>query len=375
MNIGSNYLPLVHPARKYFELLYIEHFENRKVHNSYTKDVKKIKKYSAAKAGVNRRGVHSTDWVRDVISNTFVDGSFLAFLKPLINDKRYGRKLVLPNEIDLEFTMIPGEAYQICNSRKIRSFVDVMILENYEDEDITRILKEFNRGIIIDPISIARYKYFFFNIPYHLTFRKLIYEFMQDIASIDPEFERSYQPQLSLLGGEANIEDALNRLGYEDKTNSYERRAFKKIMDATNQEIIKIMGGDRSDPFRDVGEAFNALKQITNTYKSMKGVLKSEPVITDTVIKGVLESSEIFELSPGEQRAIFDGRKEGRLSSKEIANMRELEKKEIKMKKVEMGSRKSKEDDIKDSPKSADPKEENSKGKPDAPKAVKYRKV
>ena len=368
-------MPLLHPARKYFEFLYLEHLENRKVHNSYRKNIKKIKIYSVAKASVNQKGFHSTDWVRDVISNTFVDGSFLAFLKPLINDKRYGRKLVLPNEIDLEFTMIPGEAYQICNSRKIRSFVDVMILGNYEDEDITRILKEFNRGIIIDPISIAKYKYFFFNVPFYLTFRKLIYEFMQDIASIDPEFERSYQPQLSLLGGEANIEDALNRLGYEDKTNSYERRASKKIMDATTQEIDNLMGGGKSELFENLPDAIGALKQLTATYIALKGVLRSRPVITDTILKMPLQSSEIIELSLGEQKAIFDGRKEGRLNSKEIANMRELEKKEMESKKAESEGGKSKEDEIKDSPKSTDPKRDNSKGNPDVPKTVSYRKI
>ena len=375
MNIGSNYLPLVHPARKYFELLYIEHFENRKVHNSYAKDVKKIKKYSAAKAGVNRRGVHSTDWIEDVISNTFGDRSFLTFIRPLINDKRYDRKPVLPYEIDLEYTIIPIETYQICNSIRVRAFVDVLSLEYIGDETITQLLKEFDGRFEFDAVSIAKYKYFFFNIPYNLIFRKIIYEFMQDIAKIDPEFERSYQPQLSLFGGEANIEDALNRLGYEDKTNSYERRASKKIMDATTQEIDNLMGGGKSELFENLPDAIGALKQLTATYIALKGVLRSRPVITDTILKMPLQSSEIIELSLGEQKAIFDGRKEGRLNSKEIANMRELEKKEMESKKAESEGGKSKEDEIKDSPKSTDPKRDNSKGNPDVPKTVSYRKI
>ena len=348
MNIGSNHLLMFHPARKFFEFLYFEHLENRKVHASFKKNKKIIMKYSEASAGVNKNGVHSTDWVIDVISINFFDRSFVAFLKPLINDKRYDRKLVLPDEIDLEFTMIPAEAYQICNSRKIRQFVDVMILENYEDEDITRIIKEFNRGITIDPVSISKYKYFFFNVPLHLIFRKYIYEIMQDIAKIDPEFERSYQPQLSLLEGEANVEDALNRLGYEDETNSYERRAFKKIMDATSNETIKIMEGDRSDFFGNVGEALNAMKQVTNTYKSMKGVLKSEPVITDMVVNLPNQSSELFELAPGERKAIFEDRREGRLNNKEIAEQRAIDRASWEKEMAEPKSEKSAVDKIKD---------------------------
>ena len=223
-----------------------------------------------------------------------------------------------------------------------------MILGNCEDEDITRILKEFNRGITIDPLSISKYKYFFFNVPLHLTFRKYIYEIMQDIAKIDPEFERSYQPQLSLLEGEANVEDALNRLGYEVETNSYERRAFKKIMDATNKEIIKIMGGDRSDLFRDVGEAFNALKRVTDTFKSMKGVLKSEPVITDIVVNLPKQSSELFILSPGQRKAIFEDRSEGRLNNKEIAELRAMDRASWEKERAEPKSEKSAVDKIKD---------------------------
>ena len=348
MNIGSHDLLIFHPARKFFEFLYFEHLENRKSHASFKRDLKKIMEYSEASAGVNKNGVHSTDWVTDVISSNFFDRSFVAFLKPLINDKRYDRKLVLPDEIDLDFTMIPAEAYQICNSRKIRQFVDVMILENYEDEDITRILKEFNRGITIDPLSISKYKYFFFNVPFHLIFRKYIYEIMQDIAKIDPEFERSYQPQLSLLGGEANVEDALNRLGYEDETNSYERRAFKKIMDATSNETIKIMEGDRSDFFGNVGEALNAMKQVTNTYKSMKGVLKSEPVITDMVVNLPNQSSELFELSLGQRKAIFEDRREGRLNNKEIAEQRAIDRASWEKERAEPKSEKSAVDKIKD---------------------------
>jgi len=375
MNLGSNYLPLLHPSRKYFEILYIEHFENRKVHNSYKKDVKKIKMYSKTKAGVNRKGVHSIDWIRDVISNTFVDGSFLTFLKPLINDKRYDRKPVLPYEINLEYTIIPKETYQICNSKKVRAFVDVLALGYLEDETITQLLKEFDGRFDLDAVSIAKYKYFFFNIPYNLIFRKMIYEFMQDLANIDPEFEKSYEYQLSLLSGETEVEDALNKLGYEDKTNLYERKMLKKNIDKTTQEIENLMGGGKSELFENLADAIGALKQLTGTFISLKSVLKSDPVITDTIIKVPLQSSEIFELSLGEQKAIFYGTKEGKLNSNEIANMRELDKKEMESKGAASESGKSKEDDIKDSPKSADPKEENSKGKPDAPKAVKYRKV
>ena len=375
MNLGSNYLPLLHPSRKYFEILYIEHFENRKVHNSYKKDVKKIKMYSKTKAGVNRNGVHSIDWIRDVISNTFVDGSFLTFLKPLINDKRYDRKPVLPYEINLEYTIIPKETYQICNSKKVRAFVDVLALGYLEDETITQLLKEFDGRFDLDAVSIAKYKYFFFNIPYNLNFRMMNYEFMQDIASIDPEFERGYQSQLSILSGEAEVEDVLNRLGYEDKSNSYERRALKKNVDRTTQEVDNLLNGGKSEPFGNLTDAIAALKQFAGTYIAMKGALKSDPVITDTIIKEPLQSSEIFELSLGQQKAIFYGRKEGRLNRKEIAKMRELEKKKMESKGAASESGKSKEDDIKDSPKSADPKEENSNGKPDAPKAVKYRKV
>ena len=113
MKIGSHYLPIIHPARKFFELLYLEHLENRKLHNSYSKDSRKVKKYSEAKAGINRKGVYSADWIADVISGTFVDPSFIAFLKPLVNDRRYDRKKIIPSEIDLEFTKIPIEAYSI----------------------------------------------------------------------------------------------------------------------------------------------------------------------------------------------------------------------------------------------------------------------
>ena len=109
MKILRQYLPMIYPARKFFELLYLEHMENRKDHNSYNKDVKKVKKYSAAKACINRKGVHSTEWIRDVISNTFFDGSFLAYLNPLLNDKGYDRKHVLPAEIELEYTTLPNE--------------------------------------------------------------------------------------------------------------------------------------------------------------------------------------------------------------------------------------------------------------------------
>lgn len=375
MNLGSNYLPLLHPSRKYFEILYIEHFENRKVHNSYKKDVKKIKMYSPAKAGVNRNGVHSIDWIRDVISNTFVDGSFLTFLKPLINDKRYDRKPVLPYDIDLEYTIIPKETYQICNSKKVRAFVDVLALGYLEDETITQLLKEFDARFDLDAVSIAKYKYFFFNIPYNLIFRKMIYEFMQDLANIDPEFEKSYEYQLSLLSGKTEVEDALNKLGYEDKTNLYERKMLKKNLDKTTQEVDNLLNGGKSELFENLPDAIGALKQLTGTFIALKSVLKRDPVITDTIIKVPLQSSEIFELSLGEQKAIYYGKKEGRLNSKEIANMREMEKREMELKRAETESGKSKEDDIKDSPKSADPKEENSKGKPDAPKAVKYRKV
>ena len=375
MNLGSNYLPLLHPSRKYFEILYIEHFENRKVHNSYKKDVKKIKMYSPAKAGVNRNGVHSIDWIRDVISNTFVDGSFLTFLKPLINDKRYDRKPVLPYDIDLEYTIIPKETYQICNSKKVRAFVDVLALGYLEDETITQLLKEFDARFDLDAVSIAKYKYFFFNIPYNLIFRKMIYEFMQDLANIDPEFEKSYEYQLSLLSGETEVEDALNKLGYEDKTNLYERKMLKKNLDKTTQEVDNLLNGGKSELFENLPDAIGALKQLTGTFIALKSVLKRDPVITDTIIKVPLQSSEIFELSLGEQKAIYYGKKEGRLNSKEIANMREMEKREMELKRAETESGKSKEDESKDSPKSTDPKEENSKGKPDAPKAVKYRKV
>ena len=375
MNIGSNHLPIFHPARKFFEFLYLEHLENRKVHNSYKKDIKIKNIYSAAKTGVNRKGFNSTDWVRDVISNTFVDGSFLAFLKPLINSKGYDRKPVLPYQINLEYTTIPIETYQICNIQTVRAFVDVLILGYNKDEAITQLVKEFHGGFEINTTAIAKYKYFFFNIPYNLNFRMMNYEFMQDIASIDPEFERGYQSQLSILSGEAEVEDVLNRLGYEDKSNSYERRALKKNVDRTTQEVDNLLNGGKSEPFGNLTDAIAALKQFAGTYIAMKGALKSDPVITDTIIKEPLQSSEIFELSLGQQKAIFYGRKEGRLNSNEIANMRELEKKEMESKGAASESGKSKEDDIKDSPKSADPKEENSKGKPDAPKAVKYRKV
>ena len=375
MNLGSNYLPLLHPSRKYFEILYIEHFENRKVHNSYKKDVKKIKMYSPAKAGVNRNGVHSIDWIRDVISNTFVDGSFLTFLKPLINDKRYDRKPVLPYDIDLEYTIIPKETYQICNSKKVRAFVDVLALGYLEDETITQLLKEFDARFDLDAVSIAKYKYFFFNIPYNLIFRKMIYEFMQDLANIDPEFEKSYEYQLSLLSGKTEVEDALNKLGYEDKTNLYERKMLKKNIDKTTLEVDNLLNGGKSELFENLPDAIGALKQLTGTFIALKSVLKRDPVITDTIIKVPLQSSEIFELSLGEQKAIYYGKKEGRLNSKEIANMREMEKREMELKRAETESGKSKEDESKDSPKSTDPKEENSKGKPDAPKAVKYRKV
>lgn len=375
MNLGSNYLPLLHPSRKYFEILYIEHFENRKVHNSYKKDVKKIKMYSKTKAGVNRNGVHSIDWIRDVISNTFVDGSFLTFLKPLINDKRYDRKPVLPYDINLEYTIIPKETYQICNSKKVRAFVDVLALGYLEDETITQLLKEFDGRFDLDAVSIAKYKYFFFNIPYNLIFRKMIYEFMQDLANIDPEFEKSYEYQLSLLSGKTEVEDALNKLGYEDKTNLYERKMLKKNLDKTTQEVDNLLNGGKSELFENLPDAIGALKQLTGTFIALKSVLKRDPVITDTIIKVPLQSSEIFELSLGEQKAIYYGKKEGRLNSKEIANMREMEKREMELKRAETESGKSKEDESKDSPKSTDPKEENSKGKPDAPKAVKYRKV
>ena len=375
MNLGSNYLPLLHPSRKYFEILYIEHFENRKVHNSYKKDVKKIKMYSPAKAGVNRNGVHSIDWIRDVISNTFVDGSFLTFLKPLINDKRYDRKPVLPYEINLEYTIIPKETYQICNSKKVRAFVDVLALGYLEDETITQLLKEFDGRFDLDAVSIAKYKYFFFNIPYNLIFRKMIYEFMQDLANIDPEFEKSYEYQLSLLSGETEVEDALNKLGYEDKTNLYERKMLKKNLDKTTQEVDNLLNGGKSELFENLPDAIGALKQLTGTFIALKSVLKGDPVITDTIIKVPLQSSEIFELSLGEQKAIYYGKKEGRLNSKEIANMREMEKREMELKRAETESGKSKEDESKDSPKSTDPKEENSKGKPDAPKTVGYRKI
>ncbi|MCH7928701.1 MAG: hypothetical protein IID03_12100, partial [Candidatus Dadabacteria bacterium] len=309
MNFGSNNLPLVHPARKYFELLYIEHLENRKVHNSYKKDGKKIKKYSMAKAGVNRNGVHSTDWITDVLSNTFVDGSFLAFLKPLINDKGYDRKPVLPDKIDLEYTIIPKEAYQICNSKSVRAFVDVLILGYIEDERITQLLKEFDGHFDLDAVSIARYKYFFFNIPGYLIFRKRIYEFMQDIAKIDPEFKRNYQSQLSLLSGEAEVEDALNRLGYEDKSNSYERRALKKNVDRITQEIDNLLNGGKSESFGNLANAIDALKQFTGTYIAMKAVLKSDPVITDTVVKAPLQSDELFELNTALQKEIYFDRR------------------------------------------------------------------
>ena len=368
-------MPLLHPSRKYFEILYIEHFENRKVHNSYKKDVKKIKMYSKTKAGVNRNGVHSIDWIRDVISNTFVDGSFLTFLKPLINDKRYDRKPVLPYDIDLEYTIIPKETYQICNSKKVRAFVDVLALGYLEDETITQLLKEFDARFDLDAVSIAKYKYFFFNIPYNLIFRKMIYEFMQDLANIDPEFEKSYEYQLSLLSGKTEVEDALNKLGYEDKTNLYERKMLKKNIDKTTLEVDNLLNGGKSELFENLPDAIGALKQLTGTFIALKSVLKRDPVITDTIIKVPLQSSEIFELSLGEQKAIYYGKKEGRLNSKEIANMREMEKREMELKRAETESGKSKEDESKDSPKSTDPKEENSKGKPDAPKAVKYRKV
>lgn len=374
MKILRQYLPMIYPARKFFELLYLEHMENRKDHNSYNKDVKKVKKYSGAKAGINRKGVHSTEWIMDIISSSFIDPSFIAFLKPLINDKGYDRKPVLPYEIDLEYTTIPNETYQICNSKKVRAFVDVLALGYLEDETITQLLKEFDGRFDLDAVSIAKYKYFFFNIPYNLIFRKMIYEFMQDLANIDPEFEKSYEYQLSLLSGETEVEDALNKLGYEDKTNLYERKMLKNNIDKTTKEIENLMGGGKSELFENLPDAIGALKQLTGTFIALKSVLKSDPVITDTIIKAPLQSSEIFELSLGEQKAIFDGRKEGRLNSNEIANMRELDKKEMESKGAASESGKSKEDDIKDSPKSADPKEENSEGKPDAPRAVQYRK-
>ena len=67
MKIGLQYLPKFHPARKFFELLYFKHLENRKHHNSYSRNVKKSKKYSEAKAGINRKGEHSADWIMSVI--------------------------------------------------------------------------------------------------------------------------------------------------------------------------------------------------------------------------------------------------------------------------------------------------------------------
>ena len=135
------------------------------------------------------------------------------------------------------------------------------------------------------------------------------------------------------------------------------------------------MGGGKSELFENLPDAIGALKQLTGTFIALKSVLKRDPVITDTIIKVPLQSSEIFELSLGEQKAIYYGKKEGRLNSKEIANMREMEKREMELKRAETESGKSKEDESKDSPKSTDHKGANSKDKPDAPKTVGYRKI
>ena len=250
-----------------------------------------------------------------VISNAFIDPSFIAFLKPLVNDGGYDRRPILPFEIDLEFTKIPIEAYYICNDPTVRSFVDVLILENTGDETIANLVNKFDIRFEIEPDTIGKYRYFFFNIPFDLALRKVILNLLQDIASIDPIFKGSYKPQLSVLSG----------------------------------------------------EAVSSLKSVSAFYIPLTRILKSEPVITDRVTYLPFESSDLFELSRGQQEAIFYNRTKGRLTGEEIADVRKRggEKGELTNGKPE--SKESTDGKIKDDSKSADPKENKDKDNPEPP--------
>lgn len=375
MKIGSHYLPMIHPARKFFELLYVEHLEFRKLHNSYNRDSRKVKKYSEAKAGINRKGVHSADWIRDVISGTFIDRSFIAFLKPLVNDRRYDRKKILPSEIDLEFTRIPIEAYYICNEPTVRSFVDVLILENASDETIAGLVKDFDIIFKMEPDTIRKYRYFFFNIPFDFSWRQAIYEVLQDIANIDPMFKESYKPELRVLSGEANVLDVLNSLGYEDATNAYERKLFKKIINSHAREIDRLIEGGKSDLFETIGEAVSSLRSVSASYIALIEILKSEPVITDRLMDVPLESSEIFELNPAMIEKIFYNRMKGKLTNVEIAAHREREEAKRKLANGEPESKDLAESGIKESPESAKPKEDKDGDNPEPPVKRMVRKI
>ena len=159
----------------------------------------------------------------------------------------------------------------------------------------------------------------------------------------------------------------MNSLGYEDATNSYERKLFKNIINANGRENDSLIEGGNSDLFETIAEAVSSLKSVSASFIALTRILKSEPAITDRVMYLPMEDSDLFELSRGQEDAIFDNRKKGRLTGDQIAAVRKRrgEKRELTNGKPE--SKKTTDGKIKDDSKSADPKENKDKDNPEPP--------
>lgn len=117
------------------------------------------------------------------------------------------------------------------------------------------------------------------------------------------------------------------------------------------------------------------MRSVSASYIALTGILKSEPAIADTVMTLPLESIEIIELSQGEKEAIFYNRKKGKLTSDEIAYVREREEEKRKLASGEPESKDSAESEIKDSPESAKPKEDKDGDNPEPPVKKRARKI
>ena len=156
-------------------------------------------------------------------------------------------------------------------------------------------------------------------------------------------------------------------MGYEDATNSYERKLFKNIINANAREIDTLIEGGKSDLFETIGEAVSSLKSVSASYIALTRILKSEPVITDRVTYLPFESSDLFELSRGQQEAIFYNRMKGRLTNGQIADIRKREEEKRELTNGKPESKKTTDGKIKDDSKSADPKENKDMDNPEPP--------
>lgn len=329
--IGINFLYDLHPARKYFELLYFEHSVNRKFHNNFTKDLKKSVKYSKEKAGVNKNNLHSSEWIVANISYWFSDLSLHALFEPLVNMMGLDRKPVLPSRIDLEYTQIPPLTFGICNSPTIRRYIDLLMLGGWSDDEIAKSVSELDGVKEMDPDPIKRYRYFFFNIDtsYAAFGKRRLLGFMEDIAKIDQLFEKQYSSHISLLSGEDELSAVLGELGFKIGYVSHERRRMKRVISRVIRDVENLSSGGNSDNFSTLEEGGNFLRKTVDTYASLDKVIESEPPIKDMIIKEPNRSTKLHKLSHGEILEIYYDRTDGELTRDEVQLGRGHEMKKV----------------------------------------------